>query len=176
MFINRIDKTFYQGGYDIITQLAGIAMNYNTIQSVLLNELLFYPFEHSIDTINTFKTFNISKKKNDVELKNYSFRERRQLSGRRIDSSLVIQSMIIGSDNFRISDFEIEDQTKNLKVQTKYSMFTLIDSISFPNFITFEVKDHKKKMLLIVDYNKVEFNIEQNYPFTINTKYKQFLK
>lgn len=176
LVLNRIDKTYYQGGYEIINQLAGISMNFKTIQSVLLNELVFYPFENTIDTLKTFKTYNVSRKKNDVELKNYSYKERRQLSGRKLDSLLTIQSMVIGSDNFRITDIEIEDQAKNLKVQTKYSMFTLQDSLSFPNLLSFEVKAHKKKMFLLIDYNKVEFNIEQAYPFTINTKYKQFLK
>jgi len=176
MFVNRIDKTYYQGSYEVISKLAGISLNYQTIQSVLLNELIFYPFESKIDTLALFKTYNVSKKKNDVELKNYSYKERRQMAGKKFDTLVTTQSLVVGSDNFRIHNIEIEDQTKNMKAEIKYSMYNQIGTISFPNFLTFEVKSHKRKMYLMVNYDKQEFNIKQTYPFSISSKYKEFLK
>lgn len=176
MFVNRIDKTYYQGNYEVISKLAGISLNYQTIQSVLLNELIFYPFESKIDTLELFKTYNVSKKKNDVELKNYSYKERRQMAGKKFDTLVTTQSLVVGSDNFRIHNIEIEDQTKNMKAEIKYSMYNQIGTINFPNFLTFEVKSHKRKMYLMVNYDKQEFNIKQTYPFSISSKYKEFLK
>ncbi|HOS83360.1 MAG TPA: DUF4292 domain-containing protein [Bacteroidales bacterium] len=172
-YINRIDKSYYEGGYEIIQKIAGVPMNYKALQSVLLNEMIFYPFENVIDTAQMFQTYQISKRKNDLVAQNYTFKERRSLGSRRTDSSTVFQSMNIQFDCFRVSEFEIIDDAKNLKVQTKYSFFSIIDSIAFPKILTFEVKSHKKRMEFLLNFEKVEFNIEQTYPFSVNTKYKQ---
>jgi len=174
MFLNRIDKVYYQGGYDFISKMAGVTMNFKTIQSVLLNELLFYPFESGFDTIQEVKKYKINKRPRDLVMQNYSYKERRALSGRKVDSLLIIQSINIAIDNFRVSEFQIADESKNLKVETKYSMYNYIDSITFPQMLTFEVKNNKKKMHLMINYDKVEFNIDQSYPFNINSKYKLF--
>lgn len=172
-YINRIEKTYYEGGYELIQKLTGVPMNYKALQSILLNEMIFYPFEQSIDSMQMFQTYQISKRKNDLVAQSYTFKERRSIGARRADSSSVFQSMNIQIDCFRVSEFEIIDDAKNLKVKTKYSFFSLIDSIAFPKFLTFEVKSHKKRMEFILSFEKVEFNIEQSYPFNVNTKYKQ---
>jgi hypothetical protein len=172
-YINRIDKTYYEGGYDIIQKITAVPMNYSALQSVLLNEMIYYPFELNIDTLQVFQTYQIAKRKNELVAQNYSFRERRAIAGRRADTTAIFQSMNFMIDCFRVSEFAIVDDAKNLKVQTKYSFFTLIDSIAFPKILTFEVKSHKKRMEFILNYEKVEFNIEQTYPFGVNAKYKQ---
>lgn len=172
-YINRIDKTYYEGGYEIIQKLTGITMNYNALQSILLNEMIFYPFEIEVDTLQMFTAYQLSKRKNDLVAQNYTFKERRSLGARRVDSTAIFQSMNFQIDCFRVSEFLIIDDAKNLKVQTKYSFFNLIDSIAFPKILTFEVKSHKRRMELIMNFEKVEFNSEQTYPFNVNTKYKQ---
>lgn len=172
-FINRLNKTYYAGSYDILHSITGVPLNYFALQSVLLNSMIFYPFEDSIDTLETFLNYQILHKKNEITAQNLSQKERRQLSSKKNDSTFIFQSMNFMADNFKLSNFEIIDEAKNIKFLCSYSDFVTIDSITLPKKCTFDVKSQKKKMELKILYDKFEYNAPQSFPFSINSKYKK---
>lgn len=165
--VNRVGKSYYAGTYDIVRKLTGVNMNYQTVQAILLNEMIMYPFNNNVDTLACFREMNISNKKTEIEL------TRKQLL-RKNDTLSVQQQFTFDLLYYRLTETAISDNYLGSKLDLKYEKYKALDSLSyFPIIQTFEVKDKKNKVKIKLEYEHVRFNEEQNYPFTISERFNR---
>lgn len=166
-FVNRLNKSYYVGGYDIVRTLTGVTMNYQTVQALLLNELIMYPFTQKTDTLALFRDMNVNNKKTEIELTH------KQLL-RKNDTLSVQHQFTFDLLYYRLTKTAINDNSLGTKLDLKYEKYKTLDSLRyFPTLQNFEVKDKKNKVKIKLQYEHVQFNEEQTYPFTINEKYKR---
>ncbi|MDR1761406.1 MAG: DUF4292 domain-containing protein [Bacteroidales bacterium] len=166
-FVNRIDKSYYAGTYDIVRRLIGVDMNYKAVQAILLNELIVYPFKKLTDTLAIFRESNFNNKKTEIELTH-------KQSLRKNDTLSVQQHFTFDLLYYRLTKTMINDSYLGTKLDTKYENFISLDSLYFfPTLQNVEVKDKKNKVKIKLEYENVQFDEEQTYPFTINEKYKR---
>ncbi|MCL2328389.1 MAG: DUF4292 domain-containing protein [Bacteroidetes bacterium] len=165
--VNRLNKSYYAGTYDIVRRLTGVNMNYQTVQALLLNELIMYPFTQKTDTLVFFRDMNVNNKKTEIELMH------KQLL-RKNDTLSVQQQFTFDLLYYRLTKTSINDSGLGSKLDLKYEKYKAIDTLSyFPTLQNFEVKDKKNKVKIKLQYEHVRFNEEQTYPFTINEKYNR---
>lgn len=166
-FVNRLNKSYYAGAYDIVRKLTGVNMNFQTVQAILLNELIIYPFNNNVDTLAFFREMNINNKKTELELTH-------KQTVRKNDTLSVQQQFSFDLLYYKLTKTAINDNYLGSKLDLKYENYKAIDSQSyFPTLQTFEVKDKKNKVKIKLEYENPRFNEEQNYPFTINKRFER---
>jgi len=170
-FLNKVDKEYYAGDYSLIRKITGYDINFKSMQSILLNELCMYPFNESIDTAREIQTYNIKKVINELVLNKQLKRAEKNSS----DIEYVFDQIYKFSlYNFRLNSMQLDEITKQSTFSVEYKNFNDYDSLSFPDQIFFSVKNKSSKFKLNLQYDKVEFNPVQNYPFRISSRYKKW--
>ncbi|MDR2963095.1 MAG: DUF4292 domain-containing protein [Bacteroidales bacterium] len=164
-FVNKLGKSYYAGNYAIVRLLTGVDMNYQTVQALFLNELIIYPFTHKTDTAAFFREMNVNSGKNEIELTH-----KKML--RKNDTLSVQHKFVFDLLYYRLSKTKINDNYLGTKLELKYDNYTVFNSAYyFPTSQNFEVEDKHNKVKIKLQHNNVQFNEEQNYPFTINEKF-----
>ncbi len=162
-FINRLNKTYFTGKYQILDSLLSTTIEYSILQSMLLgNDLTQYD-------VNKFKTSI------DNGLYRINIKERRKIrkymrSGE-IVSKVLVQNIWLDPETFRIRKIELKelgDESKKLLVV--YDEYIEMEGQYFPKKMSIRI-DAEKDIYMEIDFLKIRLNIEQNYPFKIPSKY-----
>lgn len=159
--VNRLDKTYYSGDYSIVYNMFGIVLNFKSIQSLLLNEPVFYPFNIAADSVAPTHMYDFKKKDNVYTLE------------RNKDTLHVNQKFLVTDSTFKIAHIEIKDKDKNLKFESAYSNFQILANALFPNNSAISIKLNSKEISIQLEYIKPECNNQYQYPFSINSKYNK---
>lgn len=168
-FYSKLQKTYYAGNLDEISKSIGISVNYNTIQSILLDELFFCQQEN-VDTVNLFKSLEINKKDNKFVFQTHSKKE-----FKKNDTLSFLQIWQVLNDNFRISEVEIVSEGQNIenKIKLTYSNFNDFDNVSFPTNMSLKAKLPNRKLRIDMEYSKVIFNEDLSFPFNPSSSYQK---
>ena len=169
---SKLQKTYYSGSLDSISQIIGIDCDFHSIQSILLDELFFCQQE-TVDTFNLFKSLEFNKKDNKIILQNHSKKE-----FKKNNTIPLLQTWQIATDNFRINEVDIVeegDKTDNekLKIKLSYSNFETNQNISFPTFVSLKSKLPNQKIHVDLQYSKINFNEELSFPFNLSSSYQK---
>lgn len=162
-FINRLNKTYFTGKFDLIDSLLNTTIEYSILQSMLLG--------------NDLTQYDVNKFKASIDGGYYriTIRERRKIrkyikSGE-IESKILVQNIWLYPDNFRIREIELKelgDDSKKLNVF--YDEYYEEEGQLFPKVMRIEIKANKN-ISMDINFSKIRLNIDQNYPFNIPSKY-----
>jgi hypothetical protein len=83
----------------------------------------------------------------------------------------LIQRTYIENDSYKISRNLINDFSTNRTFDAKYTNFQKVNNFLFPYSQHFEINSGKK-ILVDINYNKVEPELELTFPFNIPVKYE----
>jgi len=169
MFINRLNKSYFMGRYELIDSLLNTTIDYDLLQSMLVgNDLTQYD-------VNKFKSSV------DGDLYKITIRERRKIkryikSGE-IDTHVLVQQIWLDPDNFRIRRIDIkekgEENVNNLQVF--YDDYIEINGELFPSKIHININSHRT-IHMVVDFGKAEINEDLSFPFSIPSKYEKMIE
>ncbi|MBN2174128.1 MAG: DUF4292 domain-containing protein [Bacteroidales bacterium] len=162
-FINRINKTYFEGDYGAINRFLDTNIDFDVIQSILLgNDLTYYEdgkFRVSYDS-KEYHLVTAGRSK----LKKYS-------KTREDEERIFIQNIFLNPETFKITQMKIKEVKKeNKKLDAFYSDFQTINGQLFPQHIFYEI-DAENPVVVDVDYSRISLNEKQNFPFKISTKY-----
>lgn len=169
---SKLQKTYYASSLDSISRLIGIECDYQTIQSILLDELFFCQ-QGSFDTLNLFKALDINKKDNKIILQNHSKKE-----FKKNDTIPLLQTWQIATENFRVSEVDIVEEgaktdNERVKIKLSYSNFETNQNISFPTFVSLKSKLPNQKVHVDLQYSKINFNENLSFPFNLSSSYQK---
>ena len=165
-FINRLNKTYIDGEYDLIDERINTTIDYSILESMIIgNDLTQYDvnkYRASIDgglyriTIQERKKIRQYMKKQDIE------------------SRVLVQNIWLDPDNFRIRQVDLKELNDgdNKKLVVFYDDYKLVDDQLFPGKITINISS-QKTISIDIDFSKVELNEPLSFPFNIPGKYKR---
>lgn len=163
-FINRLNKTYFSGKYEILDSLLNTTIEYSILESMMLgNDLTQYD-------VNKFKTSI------DGGLYRISIRERRKIkkymkSGE-IDSKVLVQNIWLEPETFRIKKIELKELgNDNKKLDVVYDEYFEVDGRLLPKKMNISISA-QKNIYLEINFLKSSLNISQSYPFKIPHKYE----
>jgi hypothetical protein len=159
--LDRIRNTYYYGNYSYVKQLSGINLNFNTVQSLLLNELFIYN-SNSIDTsffnnliIQYDKDKGLTKLKSDTKSNSTNF-----------------YTEYIVNNKWKIASIFVDDYKTQRKIDIQYSDYITFDSLLFPKIIDINIIDSSLNIINAnINYSKPEFNKSLNFPFSVPNKF-----
>ncbi len=162
-FINRINKTYFIGDYDIVDKFLDSNVDYDVLQSILLgNDLTYYEdskFRATYDS-KEYHLVTVDRRKLKKYVKTQQDAER-----------IFIQNIYLNPKTFKVSQMKIKEIKKeNKKLEAVYSDFQSINNQLFPYHITYDL-EADKPVEVDLDYSKIVLDNPLLFPFKIASKY-----
>ena len=162
-FINRLNKTYFTGEYQMLDTLISTTIDYTIIQSMILaNELPYYKLDnYSVKADNNMYLLTMEKKR----------KVKRKIKRGKSPTNVIVEKVWLDPVNFRMRRVEmneIGDDKKKLVVQ--YDDYRKVEGKMFPFKIKISVSADND-IVIDVDYSKVHFDETLSFPFRIPSKY-----
>lgn len=198
-FINRLDKTYYTGGFLFLTDRFDMDLDYNMIQAIITNSFFFYPQTEDVSkAISNFKPCydsslycmsSISQRKYEkfyVDEKNPERWERKlekeisdtvgagfgEISFQAND--FVFQFVKVLPELFRINDMFVENYIQQQSLYVEYGKQYLVGNQYFPHQINIEITTPRFAPRLAIDIESITIDAESmSLPFKISEKYEK---
>jgi len=165
-FIDRVNHKYLICDYQYISQMLSADVDFEMLQSILVgNNVAFYSEEEKI------KSF---REDNQYVLSTVRKRKLKKVINKAIEGEPVkelVQRTYLENESYKISRNLINDFSTNRTFDAKYSNFQKVDNFLFPFSQHFEINSGKK-ILIDINYNKVEPETELTFPFNIPAKYE----
>lgn len=165
MFLNRVDKSYFLGDYDLVNSFLETNIDFDMLQSLIIgNDFQFYEkttFRASIDG-NEYRLSTTGRNK----LKKY-------IKKAETYPKIFLQTIWLKPEIFKISRLMIKELKKeNKKLNAYYSDFRNIDKQLFATKIKFDLSA-EKNIEMFVDYSRINLNKKLRFPFNIPGKYER---
>jgi len=149
LLINKFENVYLKQPFSYIHSFAGNQVNYKMLQSLLVgnavNEFLNEKDSLKLDGGNTILSGNLQ----DLAFK-----------------------LVLGPD-MKVTQTIMNDQAAGQSLQVTNSTLILVSNKVIPSQIGMVSMVKDKKIELTLHYNKIDFDKVQDYPFSINPKFKE---
>jgi hypothetical protein len=163
-FINRIDRVYFEGDYELLSSFLQTSIDFDMIQSLLIgNDFTFYDntsFRASIDAMEyRLSTTGRTKLKRHLRQED--------------TPNIFIQNIWLNPDNYKITRVNLREfGEENKRLQVEYSRFVPAGYKLFPSRIRFDLQADRK-VLLDIDFSRIEVNNEQSFPFRVPERFSK---
>lgn len=150
IFYEKVNKSFFEGDFELLNNWLGIEMNYQMFQNLFLGAALVDLREEKYEVSITENNYLlVPKKKNPI-----------------FEALFWLDPV-----NFKISKEQFfVDQQKGLQIQ--YEGFEKEENLSLPKRFTVNTNSKNKKTIIEVDFKDVELIDNLRFPISIPDNYK----
>ena len=167
-FINRLNKKYFTGEYNILDSLLNTTIDFSILQSMIIG--------------NDITQYDVNKYRASIDggLYRITIQERKKikefLRSDEVDSRVLVQNIWLDPENFRIKRVDLKELNDgdNKKLEVVYEDYMQVEDQLFPNRILITVQS-QKTIFIEVDFIRVELDEELSFPFRIPRKYKNLL-
>ncbi len=164
-FLNRLNKTYFSGKYDLVDSVLNTTIDYSLLQSMLIG--------------NDLTQYDVKKFRANVDngLYRLTIRERRKIKRfirkEEIDTRVLVQQIWLYPDNFRIARIDLKEQGEddNNKLRVYYDDYIKVGDQLFPSKMRIEIVS-LKSVFINVEFSREELNSSLQFPFNIPSKYE----
>lgn len=161
--INRLNNTYFTGGFDYISKLLQADLDYEALQSLLIgNSTEFYDEDEKLRASIDNKQYVLSTVRK---------RKLKKAIERNKELKEPVQSIWLDPNTFKITQLLFKDFNTNREFQANYYDYKAVDSTAFPHKILYHIKA-EKNVFINIEYTKVEKSEQQKFPFSIPEKYE----
>lgn len=147
-YYEKINGTYFEGNYEVLSQWLGTDLDFNKIQNMLIGQPI-----------------------DDLIKGNYSFTEIDRLYKLNADADKTEKSFFFEADHFLLKKQEITQPEKERSFEVNYPSFLEFASGIFPRSLTINAFQKKGKTTIIVDYNSITFDEELSFPYSVPDGY-----
>jgi hypothetical protein len=147
-FYERIDQSFFDGDFKLVSSFLGIELDYDQIQNLLLGYAIKpVDFEKS-DLLSLDESFQIST----------------------VYENGISQVLLVDAKTFKLQQQILIKDNKRLMID--YSKYQMVDNMSFPEEFMVIADDSKDKVSLNLSYKNISLNDDLRFPFRIPNDFK----
>lgn len=165
-FINRLNKTYFEGEYNLVDSLLNTSIDFSIIESMIVG--------------NDLTQYDVNKYKSSIDggLYRITIQERRKikksLKNGAADNKVLVQNIWLDPDDFRIRRVDLKELNDgdNKKLEVYYENYQPVGDQMFPESMTIKIVS-QKSITIEVKFNKVEVNEPLNFPFKVPRKYEK---
>lgn len=147
-FYERIDQSYFDGDFELISSFLGIELNYEQLQNLLLGQSIkSINIEQSIlESIEGYFQINSTYEKG------------------------LIQTILLDEKTFKIKQQTLKMEDNEVKII--YNSYQIIDNMSFPEEMIILADNNKDQVSIMLDFKNINLNDDLNYPFRIPSDFK----
>lgn len=147
-YYEKINGTYFEGNYEVLSQWLGTDLDFNKIQNMLIGQPI-----------------------DDLTKGNYSFTETDRLYKLNADADKTEKSFFFEADHFLLKKQEITQPEKERSFEVNYPNFLEFASGILPGSLTINAFQKKGKTTIMVDYNSITFDEELSFPYSVPDGY-----
>jgi len=151
-YYEKINKTYFEGGFDVLEAMLGAQVNFKQLQNMLLGEAVF-----------------------DLKAQKYS-----AVVDNDAHLLVPVKQQVLFDILFWVNPvhFKLDMQTlnstqKNQELKVGYKRYSNFNGVLFPKRIEIRAKENAKFTNIDIDYKSVVFNKKISIPFKVPRGYKQ---
>lgn len=164
-FVDRINREYYYGPYNILRRKIGYETSFDFIQSILLNEIAMEDEETKADFLRNNERLEIVDNKIKVTVN--------ELSQKRYGKRTVQYELEFDAAILHLIRNRIQEEINNREIEIVYEYFQEINTIWFPGSITLIIKNFEEEIALRMELDRIIIGTDFNANFTISQKYKR---
>jgi hypothetical protein len=177
--VYHIDKDYYAGNFEILSDAVGIELDYKMLQSILSNQV----FSFREDEKNrVFRDYHSTIKDGMYMVSSIKERKLRKVVRKEVkrnrylnkfnDSHLINQEIYVDPLLFVVKKMIFEDLNLNRILKLEFGEYSRIDGQLFPGKIDLSFRG-KKELDLVVRLSRIYINNGESFTFRVPSKYKQ---
>ena len=163
-YINRINKTYFVGDYDFLSELINTEVSFCMIQALLTGKDFSWHNYQGLKAKLDNKLYQLEST-NRHHLKKHSKLDN-------FENPIYYQSLWINPETFKIQHIKIKEiGNENNKIFASYKQYRSVDEQLIP--YSMDIKfDSNKGLSLEMVYYKINLDEKVGFPFSISEKYR----
>ena len=151
-FYNKLDNTFFDGDFELLSDFVGTDLDFNKVQNILLGEAV-----HSLN-------------KDEYVASTY---EKSYLLQPRNQQKLFEIFYLINPSHFKMDSQQFAQPDDNRILQIDYRDYQMVDKQTLPQNIKIIAVERLDETIIDLEYRSVSLNEKIRFPFRIPTGYKE---
>ncbi len=150
-FFNKLDKEYFEGEFDYLSQILGTELNFEKVQNLLLGEAV-------MDLRNEKYVLDIVQGKYQLKPKQ--------------SNELFKILFALEPKSFKIASQEISQPWKSRFLNMNYS-YQEVDRKVIPEKVVIKAETTEEQTKIELEYKNLEFNQSMNYPYKVPSGFKR---
>jgi outer membrane biogenesis lipoprotein LolB len=151
-FYNKLDNTYFEGDFAIISKFLGTQLDFDKIQNLLVGEALFNLKSERFNSQIVDKTYALTPKR---------------------DLELFKRLFFLDAFHFKVKKQQLAQEEENRLLTIEYPTYQEITGQPFPQSMEIKAEEIEKTTTIAVEYKKVTFNENVRFPFKIPSGYRE---
>jgi len=153
-FYNKLDNTYFDGDFSLLSDLLGTELDFNKVQNLLLGEALF-----DLNN-NTYKA--------DVFDKSYVLQPRRQ-------SELLEIFLLLNPSHFKMDSQQIAQSLNQRMLQIDYKDYQEVDKQVLPKNVNIIALEGDFETQINMEFKSVSLDADLRFPFRIPSGFEEIV-
>ena len=160
-FTNKKDRCYVKTTMKILRQELGVDFDFKNLQELLLGQPLGYNSQQKYYQIHDPYSYIISSHRK---------REIKKMERKNFDDFIL--KYFFTNDTLGIKKIEIENNKDSTFIVVNYKKKKKIENFRVPDEVEISISTKKNNILILLNYEKIEVNQEQEIYFTIPENYE----
>jgi len=153
-FYDKINNQYFDGDYSLLSNLLGIELNFEKVQSLLLGEAIF-----------NLKDGNYVASNNDTS---YILQPKTQ-------SAVLELFLLFNPAHFKMDSQQLQQPLKGRFLQVDYLSYQEVDKQIVPKNFKISAVENNDEVIIEMEYKSVSLNEDIRFPFTIPSGFKELI-
>ncbi|MUU79023.1 DUF4292 domain-containing protein [Winogradskyella endarachnes] len=153
-FYNKLDNEYFDGDYKLLSDVAGIDLDFMKVQSILLGEAIY----------------DLKAQPHQVALSGNSY-----AISPKDQAALMELFYLINPSHFKMDSLQLQQQQKRRMLQVDYASYQEVDKQIIPKNIRIIAVDDSDEVAVAMAIKSVSLNDEVRFPFKIPSGYKEIV-
>ena len=153
-FYNKLDNTYFDGDFSLISDLLGTELNFEKVQNMLLGEALFNLEDNNYSS--------------DVHEKSYVLQPKRQ-------NELLEIFLLFNPAHFKMDSQQLWQNLKHRMLQIDYKSYQEIDKQILPQNIKITATEENLATIINMEFKSITLDGELRFPFRIPSGFEEIV-
>jgi len=153
-FYNKLDNTFFEGDFSLISDLLGTELNFENLQNLLLGQALFNLNKDSYEA--------------DVHESSYLLKPKKQ-------NTLFEIFFLFNPEHFKMDSQQLAQSLNRRMLQIDYKNYQEIEKQVFPKEIKIIALEDTEETIINMEFKSISLNSELRFPFRIPSGFDEIV-
>jgi len=153
-YYNKLDNTYFEGDFSLISDLLGIEINFNKAQNLLLGEALY---DLKNDTYEA-----------DIHETSYLLQPKSQ-------SALLEIFFLLNPTHFKMDSQQLAQPLKRRMLQIDYENYQEIEKQILPKHIKIIALENEEETIINMEFKSIYLNRDLRFPFRIPSGFEEIV-
>lgn len=153
-FYDKINNQYFDGDYELLSDLLGVELNYDKVQRILVGESLFNMKEDTYVISTNENSYILQPKKQDPLLELF---------------------LLFNPSHFKMDSQQLLQPSKKRFLQIDYLAYQEVEKDVLPQNIKIIAVEDSEELNVVLEYKSVSVNEEVRFPFRIPSGFEEIV-